>query len=316
MKTVRRASKNRTITLNEREIDDYANLCRASDSVKSGNIINSIIHADAFDTLAALPDNFVDLLIADPPYNLNKIYSGKTFKKMDDDKYAAFTRRWLDAVKHTLKPAASVYVCGDWQTSMVIGNILKDFFTIQNRITWQREKGHGAMRNWKNSLEDIWFATVSPKEFTFNVDAVKMRRRVTAPYRVNGIPKDWVESENGNYRDTFPSNFWDDISIPFWSMPENTDHPAQKPEKLIAKLILASSNPNDIVLDPFMGSGTSVTVAKKLGRRYIGIEKEAEYCAYAQKRLEMADKNRSIQGYFDGIFWERHTYAKQKKSNI
>jgi site-specific DNA-methyltransferase (adenine-specific) len=316
MKIVPRAGRNRTITLNKREIDEYAGLCRTSGSAESDNVINSIIHGDTFDALAVFPDNFVDLLVVDPPYNLHKVYSGKAFKKMGDDEYAAFTRRWLDAAKHTLKPTASVYICSDWQTSMIIGGVLGEFFTLQNRITWQREKGRGAMRNWKNSLEDIWYATVSPKEFTFNVDAVKMRRRVIAPYRVAGMPKDWIESENGNFRDTFPSNFWDDISIPYWSMPENTDHPAQKPEKLIAKLLLASSNPNDIVLDPFMGSGTSAVVAKKLGRRYIGIEREAEYCAYAQKRLEMADKNHSIQGYSDGVFWERNTLAEQQKSNL
>lgn len=94
------------------------------------------------------------------------------------------------------------------------------------------------------------------------------RRRVIAPYRLNGNPKDWHESETGNFRDTAPSNFWDDISVPFWSMPENTDHPTQKPEKLIAKLVLASSEKGDLVFDPFLGSGTTSVVAKKLGRHY------------------------------------------------
>jgi site-specific DNA-methyltransferase (adenine-specific) len=154
---------------------------------------------------------------------------------------------------------------------------------------------------------------VSAKEFKFDVDDVKMRRRVMAPYKVDGSPKDWVESENSNFRDTFPSNFWDDISIPYWSMPENTDHPAQKPEKLFAKLILASSGPNDMVLDPFAGSGTTTVVAKKLGRRFIGIEREAKYCACAQKRLEMANEATNIQGYADGVFWERNTLALQQK---
>jgi len=136
---------------------------------------------------------------------------------------------------------------------------------------------------------------------------------VIAPYKIDGSPKGWIESENGNFRDTFPSNFWDDISIPYWSMPENTDHPAQKPEKLFAKLVLASSNPGDIVLDPFVGSGTSAVVAKKLGRKFIGIECEAEYCAYTQKRLELANNAPSIQGYADGVFWERNTLALQQK---
>ena len=96
-------------------------------------------------------------------------------------------------------------------------------------------------------------------------------------------------------------------------MPENTAHPTQKPEKLIAKLILASSNPGSIVFDPFLGSGTTSVTAKKLGRHYIGIEENEQYCVWAEKRLEMADNDTSIQGYTDGVFWERNTNALQKK---
>ncbi len=187
-----------------------------------------------------------------------------------------------------------------------------ELFHVQNRITWQREKGRGALANWKNGMEDIWFGTKS-KEYTFHVKDVMSRRKVIAPYKVNGQPKDWEETENGNYRNTYPSNFWDDISIPYWSMPENTQHPTQKPEKLIAKLILASSNENDIVFDPFLGSGTTSVVAKKLNRRYIGIEQNPRYCGWAEYRLEVAQKDKEIQGYVNGVFWERNTLALQKK---
>jgi len=106
---------------------------------------------------------------------------------------------------------------------------------------------------------------------------------------------------------TYPSNIWTDISVPFWSMSENTNHPTQKPEKLIAKLILASSNPDDLIFDPFVGSGTTAVTAKKLGRRFIGIEREKEYAALACKRLEMAEHNSSIQGFENGIFKARNT---------
>ncbi|MDR0498446.1 MAG: hypothetical protein LBH03_01775 [Holophagales bacterium] len=304
---IQRAKRNRTITLDSDDMTHYLGLCVHSYTE------NSIIHGDTFEVLNRLPDKFVDLLIVDPPYNLSKTYSTKSFRKMDNEEYASFTRNWLNAIRHTLKLNATIYVCSDWQTSLIAGQVLGDFFTIQNRITWQREKGRGALRNWKNAMEDIWFATVSPKEFTFNVNDVKMRRRVMAPYKIEGIPKDWTESKDGSFRDTFPSNFWDDISIPYWSMPENTDHPTQKPEKLFAKLILASSNPNDMVLDPFVGSGTSAVAAKKLARKFIGIESEAEYCAYAQKRLEIANDDKEIQGYSDSVFWERNTLALQKK---
>jgi len=306
-----RAEKNRTISMSSAEISRYAGLCPST--YKAAQSENTIIHGDAIEVLATLPNHIIDLLIVDPPYNLSKVYGGKSFKKMNDHEYKSFTIKWLEAVKHTLKPHATIYVCADWRTSLIVGSVLGDFFTIQNRITWQREKGRGAMRNWKNSMEDIWFATVSSKEYKFNVEAVKMRRRVLAPYKIDGVPKDWVKSPEGDFRDTYPSNFWDDISIPYWSMPENTEHPAQKPEKLFAKLVLASSNPCDMVLDPFVGTGTTAVVAKKLGRRFIGIELEARYCAYAQKRLEITDNAPNIQGYADGVFWERNTLMLQQK---
>ena len=144
-----------------------------------------------------------------------------------------------------------------------------------------------------------------------------MKRRVLAPYRTtNGEPKDWEESENGNYRLTHPSNLWSDITIPFWSMPENTDHPTQKPEKLVAKLILASSRPTDVVFDPFLGSGTSAVVAKKLARRFCGIEIDRDYCCWALKRLRLAECDPDIQGYSQGVFWERNSLADQKPQKV
>ena len=185
--------------------------------------------------------------------------------------------------------------------------LFRSHFTVRNRITWEREKGRGAQTNWKNASEDIWFCTVSDR-YTFNVDAVKLKRRVIAPYRDRqGSPKDWQESRQGRFRLTHPSTLWTDISVTFWSMPENTDHPTQKPEKLVAKLILASSQTGDVVLDPFLGSGTTSVVAKKLERHYIGIETNREYCCLAEKRLAMAEGDRRIQGYTDGYFWERNS---------
>lgn len=139
-----------------------------------------------------------------------------------------------------------------------------------------------------------------------------------APYRVDGQARDWEETANGRFRDTMPSNFWDDISIPYWSMSENTGHPTQKPEKLLAKVILASSNPGDLILDPFAGAGSSLVTAKKLGRHFIGIEQSLLYTAWGEYRLQQTSTGDSIQGYTDGVFWERNTLAAQhrhQKSN-
>ena len=253
-----------------------------------------------------MPEKFIDLLIVDPPYNIDKDFHGNKFKKSADIIYEEYTKEWIEKILPLLKSTASVYVCCDWKSSIVIAGVLKKYFHIQNRITWQREKGRGALSNWKNSMEDIWFATMS-KDYTFNVEAVKSRGRVIAPYQVDGKPKDWEETPEGNFRNTYPSNFGEDISIPYWSMPENTAHPTQKPEKLLAKLILASSNEEDIVFDPFLGSGSTSVCAKKLGRHYVGIEQNEQYCIWAEKRLESANIDKRIQGYEEGVFWERNT---------
>ena len=313
-----KSDRNKTIDISISEGKQYLDKCiRFNSKIKSKfeakDIINKTIQGDAFKVLPLLPDAFVDLIIADPPYNLDKNYNGHAFKKISEDEYIEYTESWIKHIQPLLKPNASIYVCCDWKCSSAIENVLRKYFIIQNRITWQREKGRGAMRNWKNNMEDIWFATVSNK-YTFNINDVKQKRKVLAPYKYNGKPKDWVETDDGKFRLTFPSNFWDDISVPYWSMKENTAHPTQKPEKLIAKLVLASSNENDIILDPFLGSGTTSTIAKKLNRKYIGIEQNEQYCIWAEKRLEMAETDSSIQGYTDGVFWERNTHSLQKNT--
>ena len=267
----------------------------------------SLIHGDTLSVLDTLPDGFANLIIVDPPYNLKKDFGETKFVEKSSEEYEDYLRSWFYLLCDKLAPNGSLYMCGDWRCSSSMQRVIEERLTILNRITWQREKGRGAMQNWKNSMEDIWFAVKNPKDYYFNLDAVKMRRRVLAPYRQNGQPKDWEETDMGRYRTTCPSNFWDDISVPFWSMPENTAHPTQKPEKLIAKLVLASSREGDIVLDPFLGSGTTAVVAKKLGRSYCGIEINLDYCLLAAKRLLLADSNKFIQGYTDGVFWERNS---------
>ncbi|MBO4251763.1 MAG: site-specific DNA-methyltransferase [Clostridia bacterium] len=298
-----RSKRNKTIDFSAEDGAEYLNKCvSASDFNGEENVI---ILGDFFSALNGVKDASVDLLIVDPPYNLFKDFGGSRFNKLGCKEYADYTEKWMNAVLPKLKKTASVYVCCDWESSLVIGTVMKKYFTLRNRITWEREKGRGAKRNWKNSMEDIFFATVG-SDYKFNLDAVKIRRKVLAPYKENGEPKDWTETKDGKFRDTCPSNFWDDISVPYWSMAENTAHPTQKPEKLIAKLILASSDTGDLVLDPFAGSGTTAVVAKKLGRRFIGIEQNPTYCAWAEYRLEKAEEDDSIQGFKDGVFWDRN----------
>ena len=305
-----KSAKNKTIDFSLEDGKQYLNKVINAD-VYQGENVNCTICGDTFKVLKKMPDKSIDLLIVDPPYNLDKNFHGNGFKKRNLDEYALYTKEWIDAVKDKLKDTASIYVCCDWKSALVIGTILEQNFVLRNRITWQREKGRGAKSNWKNSMEDIFFATVSD-DYTFNLDAVKQKKKVLAPYKENGVPKDWVESEDGKFRYTCPSNFWDDIAVPYWSMPENTAHPTQKPEKLIAKLVLASSNKGDLVVDIFAGSGTTGVVAKKLDRNFINIEQNPLYCAWGEKRLADADENKQIQGYFNGVFYERNFKITKK----
>lgn len=310
-----RAPRNRTVTLSAKEQGLYEkNLVRLAGAIRLQAIENKTINQDLFEILDWLPTAFVDLLFIDPPYNLTKSFNGTVFKERSLDEYREWFAEWFPKLLPTLKPTASVYVCSDWRSSAAIHQVMAKHLIVQNRITWEREKGRGAKSNWKNCSEDIWFGTVSENYF-FDVDAVKLKRRVIAPYTDSeGNPKDWEKSDDGNHRLTHPSNVWTDLTVPFWSMPENTDHPTQKPEKLLAKIILASSHPNDLVFDPFLGSGTTSVVAKKLGRRFVGVEIDTTYCCLAEKRLAMAEHDKTIQGYADGVFWERNTLRDYKRN--
>lgn len=311
-----KAPRNRTLTCDEAELSLLKyDLLTLSSNAEMPEIADRIVCQDVFEAAPYLPREAFDLLVLDPPYNLSKNYNGQIFREKEASEYAHWFDSLLEMLLPLLKPTATVYVCSDWKTSLIVAPILQKHLNVRNRITWEREKGRGAKSNWKNNTEDIWFCTMSDN-YTFNVDNVKLKRKVIAPYRnSDGTPKDWDEGENGNYRLTHPSNIWTDITIPFWSMPENTDHPTQKPEKLMAKLLLASTREGELVLDPFLGSGTTAVVSKKLQRRFLGIEVNEEYCCWGLKRLQRAEEDDSIQGYSEGVFWERNSLADQPKKN-
>jgi site-specific DNA-methyltransferase (adenine-specific) len=308
-----KAPRNKTIVLTPHDHNTYQKkLLRLSRESSLSEVENTTIQQDLFSLLDYLPCSCVDLLFIDPPYNLTKSFNGDVFKERSPEEYGEWLESWFPKLLRTLKPTGSVYICGDWRSTAALYLISKKYLIVRNRITWEREKGRGAQSNWKNCSEDIWYSTVS-EDYTFNLDAVKLKRRVIAPYTDHtGKPKDWEKSEEGNYRLTHPSNLWTDLTVPFWSMPENTDHPTQKPEKLLAKIILASSHPGDLVLDPFLGSGTTSVVAKKLQRKYVGIEVDETYCCLAEKRLALAEHDNNIQGYAKGVFWERNTLNEQR----
>ena len=301
-----RSAKNKTLNLSEEQERKYLALCP-----KKYVSDDCVIKGDCMEIMWDIPHSSVDLMIVDPPYNMYKKFGSEEFSRQSMEEYEKYTRSWIERALPLLKKTASVYVCCDWFSGITIGAALADYFVLRNRITWQREKGRGALKNWKNGMEDVWFASVGDDYYS-DVNAVKQRKKVIAPYRKDGVPKDWQEENGEKFRYTFPSNFWDDVTVPYWSMPENTPHPTQKPEKLLAKIILASSRPGDLVFDPFGGSGSTAVTAKKLGRRYLTIEKDEKYCAMAAYRLEKADSDKSVSGMKEGVFLPRNERFVEK----
>ena len=308
----KRAPRNRTLSCTDEEIARLSrDVMRVAAAVAPEELEGRLVAGDIFEVAKYLPSEFVDLLILDPPYNLSRNFNGNPFMTKGKGEYQSWFRNIVDLLIPMMKSDATIYVCSDWRTSTLVYPILESKFHVRNRITWEREKGRGAKMNWKNNTEDIWFCTKSDKYY-FDIEAVKLKRKVLAPYRVDGEPKDWRREKEGDYRMTYPSNIWTDLTIPFWSMPENTDHPTQKPEKLIAKLILASSRNGDFVFDPFLGSGTTAVVAEKLSRIWCGVEINVEYLCWALKRTRTSRQDPTIQGYADGIFWERNSFSEQR----
>ena len=302
-----RASMNRTITLSDDERKTYQDYI--SDHFELNE--NSVICGDFAKINNQIPDEYFDLILLDPPYNLTKKYGETIFKSMSDAEYIEYILFILKECLKKLKPSGTMYVCGDWKTSYLQRKALEHcedemLCDVINRITWSRDKGRGSEKNWKNNIEDIYMVVKSKDQYTFNINDVKIRKTVLATYRdKNGKNKDWEETEEGKFRMTCPSNIWFDITVPFWSMAENTDHPTQKSEKLYAKLILASSNKGDNIYEPFAGVFTGCVTAAKLGRNWVGVEFENEYCLLGQKRLVLAEINKNIQGYENGIFRDK-----------
>lgn len=299
-----KSSRNHTITLLETEKSELSkNVVYDYKNYQPEELINKTICGDYFDVAKFLPKKSVDLLFLDTPYNLSKSFGKNKFSKMTTEEYYDFINKILELAVPLLKDTASIYICGDWLSSISIFQAASKYFFVKNRISWDRYKVRGSKYNWKSSSEDIWYCTISEK-YTFNPEKVKIRKRIYCGFKNDSEEYKYIN--NKIFRDSYPSNIWTDIVVPYWSMPENTIHPTQKPENLLAKIILASSNEGDLVLDPFLGSGTTSVVAKKLQRKYIGIESDEYYCLVAEKRLKNAETNKKIQGYEDGVFWDRN----------
>lgn len=257
--------------------------------------------------------NSVDLFFCDPPYfisgNKSKDIDLSTGDRNDWDKqwhnkedYYSWTKDWLKLTYDQLKDTGSIYVCTVWQHSGKIQELLEEVgYTVINRITWKRDKGRGANRNFKSMHEDIWFAVKNESKYKFYVDRIKIEKEVVAPYRdENGNPKDWFEKDGKKIRMTHPSNLWTDLTVPFWSMhevksyaktkktPENSliKHNTQKPKELVKRCIIATTDENDIVCDYFSGSGTTAIASKELNRDYIVFDVNENCIKMLEERLK------------------------------
>ena len=230
-----------------------------------------VICGDAIEEMAKLPDNSTALITADPPYNLNKDY-GNYRDNLNFNEYLDFSRKWLAQAKRVLKDNGSIYLFMGVRYISYIYIILEQELemTFNSWITWFYTQGIGKTRGFSPRHDDILFFTKHPKNYTFNLDAVR-------------VPQKFYRSVN-NMRGANPGNVWQ-FSHVHYCNGNRRKHPTQKPEGLLERMILASSNAGDTVLDPFVGSGTTLRVCQQLGRNCIGIDINPAYVKMAQERL-------------------------------
>lgn len=238
-------------------------------------------HRDFLTDAASLPDASIDLIVADPPYGLGKDY-GNDSDKLQGDAHLAWTRQWLELAIPKLKPSGSLYVFCTWQYAPEIFSFLKTRLTMINEIIWDRRVPSmgGTTRRFTSVHDNIGFFAVS-KGYYFDLDPVR-------------IPYD-AETKKARSRKLFEGSKWLEMGYnpkDVWSVSrlhrqhaERVNHPTQKPLELVERMVLSSCPPGGVVLDPFMGSGTTAVASARHGRRFIGYEINESYCAIARERV-------------------------------
>ena len=240
-----------------------------------------LYNEDVLTGIARLADASVDLVIADPPYGLGKDY-GNDSDRLGADEYLAWSRRWIDAVVPKLKANGSLYVFLTWQHSPEVFSCLKTRLAMVNEIIWDRRVPSmgGSTRKFSSVHDNIGFF-VKSRDYHFDVDAVRIpydAETKKARSRSIFVGKKWLE-EGYN-----PKDVWS-VSRLHRQHAEREDHPTQKPLEIIERMVLASCPAGGVVLDPFMGSGTSAAAAIRHGRNFIGFELNPDYFAIVEKRV-------------------------------
>lgn len=238
--------------------------------------LDVIYNEDCLEGMKRLPDESVDLIIADPPYGI----AYKEWDRIED--FLEFTEDWVRESFRLLKNTGSFYSFMGWTNVAEFKLLLDKYGKIRNWITWHRTKGRGSSTNYKSMKEEILYYTKTSK-FIWNEQ--KMLKKHIFPYVKDGKPRGWFTNEEGiKCRWTGLGNVWF-YTVPFWKMSKCAGHPSQKPELMMERIILSSSDKDDTVIAPFIGSGTTAVACKKLGRHYMGFEIDRDYCEIANKRL-------------------------------
>ncbi len=246
------------------------------------NNSTTVYHGNCLQVLPQLPDNSVDLVFADPPYNIGKRFADFADVWPTDLAYAEWCYQWLSHCIRVLKPSGSLYVMTSTQAMPYLDLWLRDRLAILSRIVWHYDSSGVQAKKYYGSLyEPILFGVKDPKNYTFNVSDIEVEARTGAVRKLIDYRKDVPTP----YKTTkVPGNTWY-IPRVRYRMAEYEDHPSQKPEALMERILKASSNPEDTVLDPFCGTFTTCAVAQRLGRRSIGIELQSDYMKIGLRRL-------------------------------
>lgn len=233
---------------------------------------------DAVEGLKDIPSESIDLIATDPPYNLKKDY-GNSIDHKEWDEYLEFTKTWLTECIRVLKPTGSIYVFMGVRFISTLFKLMEENNLLFNGwIVWHYTQGMGRKKGFSPRHEDILYFTKSP-DFTFNLDDIR-------------IPQKYFRKRN-NMDGANPGDVWQ-FSHVHYSHPDRQDHPTQKPTAVLERIIKASSYPNDIVLDPFMGSGTTCVVANYLNRKWIGFDLNPEYIEMSNNRMNTTYKPDSV----------------------
>ena len=264
-----------------------------------GNENKGIYHGDAIEVLRQIPNESIDLIFVDPPYNIGKDFAGRKDKWETDEAYLKWCYEWIDLCISKLKPNGSIYLMTSTQFMPYFDLYVRDKLTILSRIVWTYDSSGAQAKKFYGSMyEPILFCVKDKNNYTFNskdimVEAKSGSQRKLIDYRKN--PPQPYNSEK------VPGNVWNFVRVRY-RMDEYENHPTQKPISLLERIIKASSNENDVVLDPFSGTFTTCYVAKQLNRKFIGIEIQEEYLKIGLRRLGIATEYKGEQ------------LVKQKKS--